>query len=64
MTGPVRTPETAPLVDALNFALEALLEAPHKHRIDFQPYWDWYAGARTGAVEHLQKILGLETSST
>ena len=45
------------LRDTLLKAQEALEEAVHKHRIDFQPYWDWYDGPRTKILDEITAVL-------
>ena len=41
----------------LSMALLALQTAPHKHRFDFPPYWNWYDGERAEAVAALEQHL-------
>ena len=47
--------DTATRIKQLEAVVEslakALSHAPHKHRIDFQPYWDWYDGHRALALK-------------
>ena len=38
------------LMDTIEILIRALDDAPHKTRMDFQPYWDWYDGPRTVAI--------------
>lgn len=38
------------LMETLKRALES---APHKTRIDFQAYWDWFDGPRQDALDAL-----------
>jgi hypothetical protein len=47
--------------DMLVKARETLAGAPHKHRIDFQPYWDWYDGDRAQMVEEITALLPHDT---
>jgi hypothetical protein len=47
----------ADLAKALRVALDALAIAPHKTRFDFQPYWDWYDGDRTRAIDQANRLL-------
>ena len=51
---PVFIPPDVTLMAAL---LHALDTAPHKHRIDFQVYWDWYDGPRAEAVAKARAVL-------
>ena len=41
----------------LALALQALQLAPHKHRLDFPPYWTWYDGERATTVHLLEEHL-------
>ena len=45
------------LVAALKVAIDALESAPHKTRLDFQPYWDWYDGNRERAIQQAMDAL-------
>lgn len=45
------------VLDALRAAMQGLVDAPHKHRIDFQPYWDWYDGPRARALAEANAAL-------
>ena len=49
-----RVSSLSPEVEALRRALE---NAPHKHRIDFQAYWDWYDGPRAKALAGISKVI-------
>ena len=39
------------LAATIKLLVDALEAAPHKHRLDFQPYWDWYDGNRERAIQ-------------
>ena len=45
------------LRDMLLKAQQALEDATDKHRIDFQPYWDWYDGPRATTLDDIVAIL-------
>lgn len=45
------------LINAVQALQTALEEAPHKHRIDFDPYWVWYDGARAEALRNAETAL-------
>jgi hypothetical protein len=47
----------ATLRDTLLKAQQALEEAPHKFRMDFQPYWDWYDGDRAATLAAIVAVL-------
>ena len=42
---------------ALIDVLKALEEAPHKHRIDFDPYWIWITQVQEPAIKLAQETL-------
>lgn len=45
------------LLDMLAVLVETLHAAPHKHRLDFQPYWDWFDGPRANAIGQAEALL-------
>ena len=51
---PPRLSVEAEMVAAVLHALE---NAPHKYRIDFQVYWEWYDGPRADAIAKARAVL-------
>lgn len=43
--------------EVIELALQALKGAPHKHRIDFDPYWWWYEDSCVKTIAVLEKEL-------
>jgi hypothetical protein len=48
---------TDSLVDICKKALASLEAAPHKHRIDFDPYWWWWDSCQP-TIKMLHEVLG------
>lgn len=43
--------------EIIKLLMHALEQAPHKHRIDFQAYWDWWDGQREPVLDMARDML-------
>lgn len=53
----MKTTREKDLEQALKIAKDALERAPHKHRIDFDPYWQWQDTIAQPAIKAIEHAL-------